>query len=116
MDFVKIGARLKMAREHAGFTQARAAEILEMEPNSISAIERGARICSFKTFVRLVNLYHSSADEILLDDVPFGRAIHQSDLSKRIEALDPDEATMVADVLNSLIEGVKKIRPQLENS
>lgn len=41
IDFVEIGSRLRLAREHRGWTQAQLAKKLSVTPQYVSLIEKG---------------------------------------------------------------------------
>lgn len=65
MNYKLMGAKLRKARKRLRLTQERAAEQVEMSASFIGHIERGSRIPSVETIVRLCKLYHVSADIIL---------------------------------------------------
>lgn len=79
VNYRLIGAKIKCFRKKRGFSQEALSEMVACCPAHISHIERGTRIMSMETFVRLINVLHVSADELLVDalkgmDVPFDRA------------------------------------------
>lgn len=65
MNYKLIGAKLRKARKKMRMTQEQAAECIDMSASFIGHIERGSRIPSVETIVRLCKLYHVSADMIL---------------------------------------------------
>lgn len=67
MDCIKIGRRMKQAREAANITQERLATLLGCTPQHISAIERGFKQPRLETFVRIANLLGVSSDYLLQD-------------------------------------------------
>lgn len=67
MDCIKIGKRIKQARESANITQERLAALLGCTPQHISAIERGFKQPRLETFVRIANLLGVSSDSLLQD-------------------------------------------------
>ena len=65
MNYNLMGAKLRKARKRMRMTQEQAAEQVDMSASFIGHIERGSRIPSVETIVRLCKLYHVSADVIL---------------------------------------------------
>lgn len=65
MNYRLMGAKLRKARKKMRMTQEKAAEQADMSASFIGHIERGSRIPSVETIVRLRKLYHVSADIIL---------------------------------------------------
>ena len=65
MNYSLMGAKLRKARKRMRMTQEQAAEKVDMSASMIGHIERGSRIPSVDTIVRLCKLYNVSADVIL---------------------------------------------------
>lgn len=65
MNYKLMGAKLRKARKRLRMTQEQAAECADISASFIGHIERGSRIPSAETIVRLCKLYHVSADVIL---------------------------------------------------
>lgn len=94
VNYRLIGAKIKCFRKKRGFSQEALSEMVACCPAHISHIERGTRIMSMETFVRLANVLQVSTDELLVDtlkgiDAPFDRAFAAvicdcSDYEKRV--------------------------------
>ena len=65
MDYRLMGAKLRKARKRLRMTIEQAAERVDMSVSMIGNVERGSRVPSVETIVRLCKLYHVSADIIL---------------------------------------------------
>jgi transcriptional regulator with XRE-family HTH domain len=65
VNYRLMGAKLRKARKRLRMTIEQAAEQVDMSESMIGHIERGSRIPSVETIVRLCKLYHVSADIIL---------------------------------------------------
>ena len=65
---VQIGMRVKQAREIAGLTQERLAELLDVTAQYISGVERGAVGLSVPILLQLCSVLLVSCDFILLGD------------------------------------------------
>ena len=62
---VQIGARVKEAREAAGLTQERLAELIDITAQYLSGVERGAVGLSVPVLQRLCSVLLVSSDYIL---------------------------------------------------
>ena len=65
MNYKLMGAKLRRARKRMRLTIEQAAEQAKISASFLGHIERGSRIPSVETIVRLCKLYHVSADVIL---------------------------------------------------
>lgn len=100
---VQIGMRVKQAREIAGLTQERLAELLDVTAQYISGVERGAVGLSVPILLQLCSVLLVSSDFILLGDVD------NSDISgvaARLSRLPADHIKNVEDIINRYIEGI----------
>ena len=106
---VQIGMRVKQAREIAGLTQERLAELLDVTAQYISGVERGAVGLSVPILLQLCSVLLVSCDFILLGDA------NNSDISgvvARLSRLPVDDIKNVEDIINRYIEGIaiEKVR------
>lgn len=94
VNYRSIGAKIRWFREKRGLSQAALSEMVACCPTHISHIERGTRVMSLETFVRLANVLQASADELLTEsledteasfDHAFATVIHDcSEYEKRV--------------------------------
>lgn len=100
---VQIGMRVKQAREIAGLTQERLAELLDVTAQYISGVERGAVGLSVPILLQLCSVLLVSCDFILLGDAD------NSDISgvvARLSRLPVVHIKNVEDIINRYIEGI----------
>lgn len=99
---IEIGRRIKNARETAGLTQDRFAELIDMGSKNLSSVERGQVDISIATLQRICRILLISADQIL-----FGTEIDNSpsEIAERLSRLTPQQFQIANDILNKLIEG-----------
>lgn len=81
MGKTELAEKLRAARKAAGFTQARAAEALDMNMQTISDYERGRTRVPAETLKRLCALYNLTPGELL------GTDGEQDELNELREAL-----------------------------
>lgn len=99
----EIGARIRAAREAAGYTQERFAELIDVSPQFESALERGKYGVSLVKLRRICEVLSVSCDTILL-----GRA-QPGDISGvllRLQALRPEQLAVAERLLAVFIEGL----------
>ena len=65
MDYVAMGARIRAYRKQRGMTQAGLAKSVGISTSFIGHIERGTRIASLETLVRLSEILDVSIDTIV---------------------------------------------------
>lgn len=99
---IEIGANIQTAREQAGYTQERLAELLELSPNHISAIERGVSAISLDALKKICALFGISADVIL-----FGRNQNSDtvyDIAQQIARIKHEYQPQINKILLALLE------------
>ncbi len=98
---IEIGNRIKKARETAGLTQDRFAELIGMGTKNVSAIERGAVGVSLSSMQKICQVLSISSDNLLFE--------HQAEnevqaLASRLRRLPPEQFNIAGDILNKLLE------------
>lgn len=99
---IEIGKRIKIARERAGLTQERLAELINMGPKNLSSVERGVVGISITTLQKICKTLSISADQILFDSPN----THDVTLiANKLSRLSNKQYKIANDILNKLIEG-----------
>ena len=98
---VKIGNQIRFARESAGLTQDRFAELVSLATKNVSDIERGVVGISVGTLVRICETLSISSDSILFGETS-GNDAHS--ISDRLSNLPPEQFEIAADIINKLFE------------
>ena len=98
---VEVGRRARRAREAAGLTQERFAELIGVSPQNVSCVERGLAGVSLTVLRRMCEILHVSSDALLLGK-PAGNDVKT--LTRRLEQLPPEQFRVVRDVINSVLE------------
>lgn len=65
-DIQETSTRIRQLRLGCGYTQERAAGLLEIDRRSLSHIEKGTKGCSVDMLIRLAEVYGVSLDYLLL--------------------------------------------------
>lgn len=100
---IYIGFRVKQARESAGFTQERLAELLDVTAQYLSGVERGTVGLSVPILIRLCSILHISSDYILMGDATESDV---SGITSRLSRLPPEHIKNVEDILNRYMESI----------
>lgn len=100
---VQIGMRVKQARETAGLTQERLAELLDVTAQYISGVERGAVGLSVPILLQLCSVLLVSSDFILLGDIDISDV---SGVANRLSRMPADHIKNVENIINRYIEGI----------
>lgn len=69
-DYEIIGARIKKLRLRSGMTQGELAEELGCSIPYLSYVENGRRVITFEMFLRVLQTFAVTPDELLMPDMP----------------------------------------------
>ena len=100
---VQIGLRVKQAREAAGLTQERLAELVDVTAQYLSSVERGAVGLSVPVLSRLCSVLLVSCDFILTGNT---ESSDVTGITARLSRLPPEHIENVEELLNRYIEGI----------
>lgn len=101
-----LGQRLRQQRQKKGLTMEQLAEMVGLSKNYISLIERGQKLPSMATLIKIVNSLHISADILLCDEVESVNCVVDEELDQRIKALDPHQRKAVFAILDSVLDAI----------
>ena len=105
LDNIRLGKRIKAARNRRGLSQMALSEALDYTPNHLSYIENGNRSLSLAKFVQLANALGASADELLMDSLDNTAEAMDHKYSAIMEGCDDYEKR----ILLSIILAVKRV-------
>lgn len=107
---VEVGRRVREAREAAGLTQERFAELVGISPQNVSCVERGLAGVSLTVLRRMCEILQVSSDSLLMGESGNN---HAEAIAHRLEKLPPEQFRVVREVINSVLE--LTALPQQEN-
>ena len=99
---IEIGRRVKLARENAGLTQERFAELVDLGPKNISAIERGAAGVSVASVKKICEVLSISADSLFSDRTDSSGEVQM--IADRLNRLSPKQLAIAVKTINILFE------------
>ena len=74
-------------------------------------VERGEKIPSLETFIKILNALGVSADMVLSEVLDTGYTVKNSILNEKLEKLTPEDRDRIYEVLDTLIKQSKQILP-----
>lgn len=87
------------------------AEKAGLTANYIGMVERGEKIPSLETFIKILNTLGISADMVLSDVLDNGYTIKNSMLNEKLEKLAPEDRNRIYEVIDTMIKQSKQILP-----
>ena len=104
VDFTTIGRNIKKYRTEKGMRQEHLAEMTDLSANYIGMIERGEKIPSLSTLIKIANALEISSDPLLCDVLHTKSSIKSSLLYDSIKNLPPHEQQRIFAVIETMIE------------
>lgn len=101
IDGKAMGKRIKAARQKAGLTQEKLAEIIDVSVVHISNMESGTGNPSLNTLVNIANVLGVSTDELLCDSVAFCKPVYQKEMNESTADCNDFEVRMLAYIVKA---------------
>ena len=79
----------------------------DLSTNYIGMVERGEKVPSLDTFIKITNALDVSADMLLADVLDRGYVIKNSLLSEKLENVTPKDRTAIYDVIEAMLKHTK---------
>lgn len=74
-------------------------------------VERGEKIPSLETFIKILNALGVSSDMVLTDVLETGYTVKNSMLNEKLEKLAPEDRNRIYEVIDTLVKQSKQILP-----
>ena len=87
------------------------AEKTDLTTNYIGMVERGEKIPSLETFIKILNTLGVSSDMVLTDVLETGYTVKNSMLNEKLEKLAPEDRNRIYEVIDTLVKQSKQILP-----
>ncbi len=94
-DFLPIGQAIKKAREKKELTREQLAELLDITPRHLQAIENEGQHPSFQLFVQLITIFHISADQYIFSDKQIDKTSLRRQVDTLLDAFNDKELTVI---------------------
>lgn len=93
------------------YRQEDLAERAGLTTNYIGMVERGEKIPSLETFIKILNALEVSADMILADVLDTGYTVKNSILNEKLAKLAPEDRSKIYEVIDNLLKHSQQITP-----
>ena len=104
MKLETIGKNIRKYRNQRKLRQDQLAEKTDLSTNYIGMVERGEKIPSLETFLKIANSLGVSADMLLADVLYMNYDVKDSLLADKLDKLSPDERAKIYDVIDIMIK------------
>ena len=116
MKLATIGKNVRKYRLMKKLRQEDLAEKAGLTTNYIGMVERGEKIPSLETFIKILNALGVSADMVLSEVLDTGYTVKNSMLNEKLEKLTPEDRDRIYEVLDTLINNQSKYFRKLQGS
>lgn len=111
MQLDTIGKNIRKYRLMKKYRQEDLAERAGLTTNYIGMVERGEKIPSLETFIKILNALEVSSDMILADVLDTGYTVKNSILNEKLAKLAPEDRSKIYEVIDTLLKHSKQITP-----
>ena len=111
MELESIGRNIRKFRQAKKLRLEDLAEKAGLSTNYVGALERGEKVPSLETLIKIINALGVSADMVMSDVIQTGYEVKNSLLNEKLEKLSPEDQARIYDVLDALIRHSTQIKP-----
>ena len=106
MDKVILGKKLREIRLEKGYTQHTLAQMAGVGNVYLGEIERGQKMPSLTSFIRLIEALDVSADYILKDEIQSGKDCIYDEITQKMNGLTPKQRKGAAEILDAYLRNL----------
>lgn len=109
MERATLGKRIREERKAQKLTLEKLAEKADIGLVYLGEIERGVKMPSLNTFIKLVNALNISADALIYDETRSGKEYLSGELAEKMQDLTPEQYAAVSQITIIAIEQIKRL-------
>lgn len=106
MDKLALGLRIQEARKQKGVSRYVLAEKADTGVVYLGEIERGLKMPSLNTFIRIVEALNVSADYLLRDEITSSGEYIFDEVTQKLKNLTPKQRKTAIDILDAYINNL----------
>lgn len=106
MEKAALGRRIRESRLKKGFTQQLLAEQAQIGEMYLGEIERGMKMPSLNSFIKLIEALGISADYVLRDELSSGGEYIYDEIAEKMRNLTPSQRKTAADILDAYLKNI----------
>ena len=108
MNLNSIGKYIRKSRVAKGLRQEDLAEMIDLSAVYVGMLERGEKVASLETLVKIANALDVSADYLLCELVNNGYKVKDSVLNEKLDSVCDEDRIKIYDVIDTMISHSKK--------
>lgn len=106
MEKTALGQQIRQARQAKGYTRQVLAEKAGTGEVYLGEIERGLKMPSLNTFLRIVEALEVSADFLLREELTSGKEYIYDEITQKLRNLTPKQRKTAADILDAYLKNL----------
>ena len=106
MDSKTLGNRIREARIKKQHTQRKLAEMAGISQMYLGEIERGTKMSSLRSFIKIIEALDLSADYILRDELSSGEHNIYDEITEKLKNLSPQQRKAASEILDAYIRNL----------
>lgn len=106
MDKEQLGRQIRKARKEKGYTQRLLAEKAGVALVYLGEIERGSKMPSLTSFIKVVEALEVSADYILRHELTSACGVACDELVQKLQPLTPGQRKTVSDMIDAYLRNL----------
>ena len=106
MDSKTLGNRIREARIKKQHTQQKLAEMAGISQMYLGEIERGTKMPSLRSFIKIIEALDLSADYVLRDELSSGERYIYDEIAEKLKNLSPQQRKAASDILDAYIRNL----------
>lgn len=106
MEKAALGQRIREARQAKGYTRHVLAERAGTGEVYLGEIERGLKMPSLNSFIKIIEALEISADYLLRDELTSGKEYIYDEITQKLQNLTPKQRKTAADILDAYLKNM----------
>ena len=106
MEKLALGKRIRESRLKKGYTQQLLAEQAQIGEMYLGEIERGMKMPSLNSFIKLIEALGISADYVLRDELSSGGEYIYDEITEKLRNLTPNQRKTASDILDAYLKNI----------
>lgn len=106
MDRAVLGKTLRQARLAKKYSQSALAEKAGIGTVYLGEIERGLKMPSLNSFIKIIEALDISADYVLRSELPSGKEYIYDEITQKLKNLTPRQRKTASDILDAYLRNL----------
>lgn len=107
MEKTALGNRIREARQAKGYTRQALAAKADIGEVYLGEIERGIKMPSLNSFIKIIEALDISSDYMLRDELSSGQDYIYDEITEKLKGLTPKQRKTAADILDAYVRNLE---------